>query len=246
MKSLKVVLMAMLAAGLFAACGGSSEGTDGGSDQSASDVGQEKFEHMLERFDSPARDDWQQPDKVVVALGDLKGKTVADVGAGSGYFTFRLAETADKVIAIDVDQRFIDHINSRKESEGKANVETRLATTTDPKLELGEADRVLVVNVLHLVDDKLAWLKKLQSGMSEGSLLLVVDYKKKSTSPDAPAPDQRLGVQDVFQWVTRAGFDKARVDMESLEHQFMVKALKGSLDAQTGQPEGAEAADAES
>ena len=68
---------------------------------------------LIKRFESPERDAYQKPKEVINYLGDLQGKTIMDIGAGSGYFSIPLAEKAQKVIAADVNQEFLDHINKR-------------------------------------------------------------------------------------------------------------------------------------
>ncbi len=78
------------------------------------------FQQLVAHFEDPARAQWQKPDEVIASLGSLEGKTVADIGAGSGYFTFPLAKKAAKVIAIDIDQRFLDYIEQKKRTQKMA------------------------------------------------------------------------------------------------------------------------------
>ncbi len=66
------------------------------------------FDTLVKHFENPARAEWQKPEWVIEQLGDLTGKTVADIGAGTGYFAFRIARKAKKVIAIDIDERFLN------------------------------------------------------------------------------------------------------------------------------------------
>src|SRR5579864_911511 len=75
---------------------------------------QEDFGKLVARFEDPVRAQWQKPEKVIASLGTLDGKTVADIGAGTGYFAFPIAKEAAKVIAIDIDQRFLDYIEHKK------------------------------------------------------------------------------------------------------------------------------------
>jgi arsenite methyltransferase len=81
------------------------------------------------------RDSWQQPDQVIRALDIQQGQHIADIGAGSGYFTFRFAEATGpigKVYAVDVDSGMIDYIKQRSVEDGYLNVETILAEPQDP------------------------------------------------------------------------------------------------------------------
>ena len=68
-------------------------------------MNESEFEELVERFEHRDRNQWQQPDKVLTSLGELNGKTIVDIGAGTGYFAFRLLEKGAKVIAVDIDER---------------------------------------------------------------------------------------------------------------------------------------------
>lgn len=74
-----------------------------------------KFETLVERFESPERQNWQKPQEVIRFLGQLKNKVVLDLGAGTGYFSFRLAPLVKTVIAADVDERFLEFIRKKNE-----------------------------------------------------------------------------------------------------------------------------------
>ena len=83
-------------------------------------------EELAQRFEDPSRDAWQKPDQVIALLGDIKGKTVVDIGAGSGYFTFRLAEKGARVVAADVDDDFQNFIAHKKEELDYSDDQVRL------------------------------------------------------------------------------------------------------------------------
>jgi cyclopropane fatty-acyl-phospholipid synthase-like methyltransferase len=102
----------------------------------------EKYIAFLERAD---RATWQKPDEVVKALGLSGGETVVDLGAGSGYFTFRLAQVLPrgKVIAEDVEAEMIRHIHHKATREGLHNVQAVLIQPADPGIP-AEADLVFV------------------------------------------------------------------------------------------------------
>ena len=234
MKTLKLVMLALVFGGVLSACGGGEAAQNVEKEAPEQDtealIEQEKFNRILASYEDPARERWQKPDVLVRLLGDLAGKTVADIGAGSGYFTFRLAEQAEKVLAIDIDQRFLDHIDSRKASESAANIETRLTTADKPGLALGEADVVLVVNTFHLVENKVEWLRQIHEGMKETSRMVLVDYKKHEYFPNGPAEELKLEPEEVEAMLLEAGFEAARFDVDQLKYQYIVKTKKGSFD----------------
>jgi 2-polyprenyl-3-methyl-5-hydroxy-6-metoxy-1,4-benzoquinol methylase len=82
---------------------------------------------LIQRFESPERDAYQQPEKVLAYLGELKGKRIMDIGAGSGYFSVKLAAQGAQVIAADVNEEFLAYINERIAKEGLKHI-----TTQDP------------------------------------------------------------------------------------------------------------------
>ena len=126
------------------------------------------IEALVQQYEDPDRVDWQNPDLVIDKLGDLSNKVIADIGAGSGYFTFRLINRAGKVLAIDIEEQFLEFIEERKsglnEDIGR-KVETRLVSPDDPSLEEGEVDIVLLVNTYLNIDPRTPYLKKIRKGI---------------------------------------------------------------------------------
>ena len=90
----------------------------------------ESFDLQVRKYEDPQRQTWQDPKFVIEALGDLNGLVIADIGSGTGYFTFQMAVPAQKVIAIDIEQRFLNYIEDRKsemyERQLANKIETRL------------------------------------------------------------------------------------------------------------------------
>lgn len=186
---------------------------------------QRSFEELVAAFDDPARDEWQQPEKVLDKLGDLRGKTVADIGAGSGYFTFRLAQRGARVIAIDIDQQFLDFI-SRKNSELQLPVETRRVPPDDPRLSPGEADVVIVVDTYHHIEDRPHYFSGVRHSLPNGGVLMIVDFRKEEL-PLGPPLEMKLTAQQVQEELRQAGFTTIEVDDRLLSYQYIVMARKG-------------------
>jgi SAM-dependent methyltransferase len=186
------------------------------------------FEHMVADYESQDRVIWQKPDMVIALLGDLTGKTVADIGAGTGYFSFRLIPKAEKVIAVDIDSRFIAFMDSARvqlNEPMRDRFDTRLAKPNDPMLRPGEVDAVVIVNTYGYIADKLDYMTKVYDGLSPGGQLLIIDFKK------IPLP---IGPEDVYKVSTRqigddllsVGFQIVRVDNETLDYQYIILAKK--------------------
>ncbi len=198
-----------------------------GQQHSANEHLHHKTDHetLIKQFENPNRAKWQKPEVVIAALGDLTGKTVADIGAGSGYFTFPLAKKAAKVIAIDIDQKFLDYIEQRIET-AEANyvglIETRHASESDPYLKLNEADIVLIVNTYHHIQDRVKYFRSLQKNLQADGQVVIVDYKKKRT-PMGPPQRLRLSSKQVVNELSEAGYTGIEVDDTSLPYQYIIK-----------------------
>jgi ubiquinone/menaquinone biosynthesis C-methylase UbiE len=171
---------------------------------------------------------WQKPDVVMRKMGDLSQKVVADIGAGTGYFAFRLALKAKKVIAIDIDQDALDTIQRYipKLPEAYRNrIETRLAKANNPMLQPEEADMVVIINTIAYISDLQAYLNTLRSGMKKGAEIMIVDYKMKRLPISAPPRSERVYLDVVEDMVEKAGFRLTQSDDTSLDYQYILKAV---------------------
>ena len=185
------------------------------------------FEDLVKNFESEDRAKWQKPEEVIKKLGDLKGKTVMDIGSGTGYFSFRLAAQGAKVIAADVNDKFQDYIKQRKEKEKLTDEQlvTRKVPYNAPNLQAEEADYVIIVDTYHHVDNRVDYFKKVLAGLKPGGQLLVVDFKKEET-PNGPPLKMRLTAEEVKKELTEAGFTNLVIDNELLPYQYTVLGSK--------------------
>jgi SAM-dependent methyltransferase len=123
------------------------------------------FEDLVKNFESPERDEWQKPQEVIKFLGDLKNKTVIDIGAGTGYFEFKMNEPSAKIIAADVDDRFIKYLNDRITKEQSSNISARKAEYEKPPVLEKEADVVFMVDVYHPIDNRKDYFSLVKKGL---------------------------------------------------------------------------------
>ncbi len=188
------------------------------------------LEKLLDQYDPPGRDIWQKPGQVIDKMGDLSNKVVADLGAGSGFFSRRLAQHAKKVIALELDERFIAFMDSVKlielKPEYQNRLETRLVTPTDSKLKPGEADIILIVNTFIYIRDRITYLKHLWDVLPEGGQIIIVDFKKKRIPIQMPKQSARMGLYKVEAELYQAGFRNIVSDDCALDFQYIVTAEK--------------------
>lgn len=190
-------------------------------------MNQSQFDELVQRFESADRESWQQPEKVNTKLGELKGKTIADLGAGTGYFTVRLAAKGANVIALDIDPRFIEYINNRKPGlsrDAAARIEARICEENDSKLKSAEVDIVFSVNTYHHISDRPAYFRRLRASIKPGGKLVIVDFKSGEL-PVGPPPEHKISSEDITAELKEAGYGKISVDQDLLQYQFVLEAL---------------------
>jgi len=132
------------------------------------------------------RDGWQRPQEVMDELGLSAGSAVADIGAGRGYFTFRLAERVGqfgKVFAVDIDEGELRRLSSHAKEEGLLQIATIHSAADDPHLETASLDAILVVNAYHEMRDYDAMLHGMFRALKPGGRLAVIDEGSESGKP---------------------------------------------------------------
>lgn len=186
----------------------------------------EVYKELVSEMEQPDRVIWQKPDLVMSKFGSLDGKTVADIGAGTGYFSFRLARKGAKVIAIDIDPNAVAWMELQKKlvnEDLQQKIDIRLATEDDPNLFTKEADMVLMVNTYIYLDDRVQYLQNLKKGLKPGARIVIIDFKKKNT-PIGPSSDERLSLLEVEKDLLAADFSILDSDDTTLDYQYIVTA----------------------
>jgi arsenite methyltransferase len=179
---------------------------------------------MLERGQ---REEYQQKDEILKALGLKPGMYVADVGAGSGYFTIPIAKAigpTGTMLATDIRQEMLDYIGRRIKIEKLDNVELMLSQPEDPMLPKGKVDLILMVDVYHYIQERTAFGKKLLEGLAPGGRLVVIDFIPKpwEERPWGPPPQQKLSEETLSADLAAAGL-KVIKRHDFLSEQFFVE-----------------------
>ena len=133
-----------------------------------------------EWLERPERMGEERPDLVLVALDLKPGMTVADVGAGTGFYSWRIAErvgTGGKVYAVEVQSEMLELLKREMSRHGSANVKATLGTVTDPRLPADALDVVLVVDVYHEFEYPYEMLTSIVRALKHGGRLAFVEYR---------------------------------------------------------------------
>jgi SAM-dependent methyltransferase len=171
-------------------------------------------------FDDPARDAWQRPDDVLRWLALAPDARVADLGAGTGYFSVRLARAvpSGRVWAEDIEPTLVAHMRARVSRDVLANVFPVLGTTEDPMLP-EPVDLVLVVDTYHHISDRPAFFRRLHDRLRPNGRLVIVDFRE--SSPMGPPREHRLSPETVTRELAEAGY-RASGTYDSLPNQYVL------------------------
>lgn len=174
-------------------------------------------------LEDPDRSKWQNPEAVVEKLELKPGDAVADLGAGSGYFTLRLARAVGprgKVYAVDVEQGMLDYLKRRAQAEHLANIQPVLAGAHDPKLPPASVDVIFICDTLHHIPDRSTYYPLLARALRPGGRLVNIDFHKKPL-PVGPPIEMKISKADMIEEVKPAGFRVAK-DFDFLPYQYFL------------------------
>lgn len=180
------------------------------------------FEELVRRFESEERDAYQKPEKVMQHLDNIfkkrgtstpnfakgwSGLKVADLGAGTGYFSFRMAREGASVLALDIDERFLEYIESHENyAKYRGQVKTRRVDPDSIGLKPGEVDVIFSTNVYHHIDNRVDYFREARRGLTENGILVIIDFKQ-GDMPVGPPEHIKLSEDQVRQELSDAGYE---------------------------------------
>jgi predicted methyltransferase len=162
----------------------------------------EPYTGSLSQFEDPKRDEKLQPNRVMDLLGIKEGSSVADVGAGSGWFTVRAARRAGNngaVYAVEINSEYLKYIEDRAKRENLPNIRTILGKEDDPLLPANSVDAVLLLKTYHEIAQPIRLLTRLREAMRRGALLGIIDR-------EGDADSHGIDKTTVIEEAGRAGF----------------------------------------
>ena len=161
---------------------------------------------QLGTLEGPDRDAWQRPDQVMAKLLIAERSVVADLGAGGGWFTMRLAVRVGPngiVYAQDVQPQMIEAITRRAARAQLRNVRTVLGLTSDPRLP-GPIDAALIVDAYHEMGQRVVWLGHVARALKPGGRIGILEFKKDGWGPGPPM-DERMDPEPIIRDAEAAG-----------------------------------------
>ena len=174
----------------------------------------------------------EKPELVLAAMELREGMTVAEIGAGTGFFSRRLAKAvgpAGKVYAVDIQPEMLDLLKKYAAKEGITNIIPVLGTETDPKLPAHGIDRILLADVYHELQKPEAMLARIRDSLAPGGTVTLVEYRLEGDTASHINIKHRMSAEQVLAEWTGAGFLLVN-QLETLpsQHLFIFSARRGA------------------
>ena len=184
-------------------------------------------EKWAKAFDDPARDVWQKPDEVLNALHLQRTDRVADLGAGTGYFSVRIAKLVPegKLFSVDIEPDMLRYLRERAHHEKLSVLVPILASAESANLP-EPVDLVLVVDTYHHIEDRIAYFSKLKASLRPNGRLAIVDFK--ADLPEGPPPEHRIPPEEVISEMEAAGYTRVATNQFLPRQYFLVFQAKTS------------------
>ncbi len=171
----------------------------------------------------PERIEEEEPDKALDAIGLELGQTIADLGAGVGYMTWRMAKRVGPqgtVYGQDIQPYMLDQLQKNMRERGITNVKTILGGLTDPKLPVASLDLLLMVDVYHEFSEPQKMLRGIHEALKPGGRLVLIEYRGED--PTVPIrPEHKMTVKQVRAELEPEGF-KFEKSLETLPRQHIL------------------------
>ena len=184
-----------------------------------------RFEHAedwVARFEDPSRDLWQKPDEVIRTFSLSPSASIADIGAGTGYFSVRFARAVPegRVFAIDIEPSMVEYVTERAQREGLANIEAVLASPDDPKIPQ-PIDLIIIVDTYHHLADRTAYFRRLTRALKPSGRIAIIDFKPESKM----GPIEKLAPAQVIRELAEAGYALVAQPTMLPEQYFLIFVL---------------------
>lgn len=160
-------------------------------------------------MDDPRRNDWQLPDRVMDHLFIKPGDKIADIGAGTGFFTMHFALRTGKngmVYASDIDENMVQAIEKRARKDKLSNVRAVLGKTDDPMIPASAVDLLFICDTYLFIENRVQYLVKIKESLKPGGRLAIISFNTSAEIPGAPPPQRMVSKEIVIKEVKAAGF----------------------------------------
>ncbi len=179
----------------------------------------------LTAFEVPDRDDWQKPDEVLKSLDLKPGDVIADIGAGTGYFTRRFAEAVGpggQALGLDISPARVQQMKEDAQESGLNSYKAILIKPDDPGLEPGSVDIMFLCNTYHHLGHRVDYFKRLSRSLKQNGRVVIVDFYKKPLPVGPASVDHKVSKETVLEELRAAGY-KLLHDRDFLPYQYYLE-----------------------
>src|SRR3990172_177300 len=184
-----------------------------------------EIQKWVDIFEDPARAEWQKPEEVVKKLELKPGGTVADIGAGTGYFTRLFAIAVGhkgKAIGLDIEPAMVDYMKEDAKKRGLTNYEARVVKPDDPGLPAKSVDVIFICNTYHHIEDRMNYLKRLAAALKPNGRIVIVDFYKKPLPVGPRSLEHKISEEEVKKEFQKAGYRLIR-SLDFLPYQYFLE-----------------------
>ena len=181
------------------------------------------IDFWVKMFEDPARDAWQKPAEVVKTMNLKPGNVVADIGAGTGYFTRHFAVAVapgGKALGLDIEQSMVDYMNKDAKKLNLDNYIAKVIPTDDPELEESSVDVIFLSNTYHHIENRPAYFSNAAKSLKPNGRIIIVDFYKNTDF--GPPRDHKLAKEVVLKEMDGAGY-RLDKDLNILEQQYYLE-----------------------
>jgi len=184
-----------------------------------------EIQKWVDIFEDPARAEWQKPEEVVKKLELKPGGTVADIGAGTGYFTRLFAAAVGpggKAIGLDIEPSMVDYMKEDAKKQGLTNYEAKIVKPDDAGLPSKSVDVIFICNTYHHIEDRVNYLKKLTGALKPNGRIVIVDFYKKPMPVGPQSVAHKISEEDVKKEFKKAGY-RLKKSLDFLPYQYYLE-----------------------
>jgi len=170
------------------------------------------------------RDSWQEPEKVMDVIGVKPGMKIGEPGAGNGYFTFKLSKRVGKrgkIYANDIKSSVLEEIKTKCKERKIKNIKTILGETNNPLFPIATMDMVIMVYVIHDMENPIEFLKNLKPSMKPNAKLILLEQE-----PEKTGTDHFFSKEKILDIVSHGGFKLDRIETFLIKDTIYILSIK--------------------